>query len=158
MFSWKVQRFNNGPIKGKNPLKIFFGRDVPLGKWKLTHTFTKFWPKIGPIHLPKIKNLPRFWEFLAKFVLHFRKCWRFFRKFRENRLLKKITTHWFTKIKVWEGGHSFTRGVKMGPYSAAHPNTPFYLSSPPGRPTEVRPCLFTASSKTVLTNVFYVSS
>ena len=31
-------------------LKILFGRDVPLWKWKLTHTFTKFWPNIWPIY------------------------------------------------------------------------------------------------------------
>ena len=36
-------------------LRIFLGRDVPRGKWKLTHT-SKFWPKIGPIHVPKIKT------------------------------------------------------------------------------------------------------
>ena len=90
-------------------LKIFFGKDVPLGKWKLSHTFTKFWPKIGPIHLPAIKNLPRFWEHFANFMLNFPKLWRFF----------------FSKICYWKKwrpidlpnlglrrGHSFTRVKK----------------------------------------------
>ena len=49
-------------------LKTFFGRDVTLGKWKLTDIFTKFGSKIGIIHLPVIKHLLLFFQIYIKFA------------------------------------------------------------------------------------------
>ena len=66
----------------------FCDRDVPLGKWKLTHTFTKFGPKIGPIYLPTI--------FAPIFYVKFAHIFSIF--FGKIGYWKKMTTHIFTWI------------------------------------------------------------
>ena len=63
-----------GVYKSLIGTQIFFWQGCALEKWKLTHTFTK----IRPIYLPKIKNLPRFWEIFAKRMLNLPTFWRFF--------------------------------------------------------------------------------
>ena len=102
-----------------------------IGKMK-TDTFTKFGPKIGPIYLPSINNLPWFWGNWCKI-------------FRENRLLN-CDPFIYQNLGL-RRGHLFTRGVKMGPYFAAHPQ--YLLSS------EYLPGFLHILYKTCKTNSIY---
>ena len=103
-------------------------------RWENEKFPPNFDPNFDP-YLPKIKNLPRFREMFAKFISNLPKCWRFFRKFRENRLLKKIYDPLIYQNFGLRRGHSFTRGERMGPYSAAHHQ---YLLSPEYRSPRVK--------------------
>ena len=81
-------------------------RPVGMCCWEneLTHTVTKF----GPKNLKKGLNLP--------------KLGRFFQKFRVIGYWKNWRPIYYQHLGL-RRGHSFTsRGVKMGPYSVAHPH------------------------------------
>ena len=75
---------------------LLISQDLFFGKWKLTYPFTKFWTKIGPMHLPAIKNVHQIWEIVAKFMFNLSTFW-------------EILVKDFAKI-----GQKFTRVVKMG--------------------------------------------
>ena len=97
-------------------------------------------------------------------MLNLPKLGRFFRKFRENRLLKRRKnddTFIYQNLDL-RRGNSFTRGVRMGPYSVAHPQ---YLLSPPGVNNEhatklsdtpwILPWLYQGISLDTLTDYIY---
>ena len=124
---------------GRGNSRSFFGRDVPLGKWKLIHPFTKFWPKIWFMYLPVFKNLRRFWKCCAKFMWNLPSFWEiFFSKISKKLGYWKVIWPNYLQTLGLRRGHSFTRRVKMGPILAARPQ---YLLT-----TECPPCLASRTS------------
>ena len=77
------------------------GRDVPLGKWELTDTFTKFGPKIWPIHLPAAPILRHFYKIYVKVV----QIWEIFSK----KSRKELRPIFLPKFRFEKGSFIYQR-------------------------------------------------
>ena len=101
-------------IKGNTDfVKVVFPKVDKMSLLLCWVTFPNFDPKLDPYIYQKSKIRPILrQDIFAKFVLSF----------------EKITTHWFTKIKVWEGVIHLPEGWKWDPIPRHIPNTSF----PPG--------------------------
>ena len=80
--NYSVNPYNNSSLFSyivNARVKFLFGRNVPLGKWKLTNTFTKW----GQYIYRSSNKLLRFWDLFSTISL-----------------LPKMKTH--SKFPVWE--------------------------------------------------------
>ena len=70
----------------------FFGRDVSLRKRKVTHTFNKFGPKIGPIFTGDQRFAPNL-RFICQIYVKFANIWDIFSKI-QYKFCKDFSKSW----------------------------------------------------------------